>query len=152
MPRSALGGDRSLQNVTTVGQLLDRILESAVDRGILVVLALHSVGSGRPAGLSYSSTSSVQDFLQAWRSGLVRELARAEQHLAEADLASVGRMAHSMKSALRMLGESGLARDASLLEQRCAEQTDAGAWLAWDRLRSGLQAWMAGHGDTASSA
>lgn len=92
------------------------------------------------------------DFLQAWRSGLVRELARAEQHLAEADLASVGRMAHSMKSALRMLGESRLARDASLLEQRCAEQTDAGAWLAWDRLRSGLQAWMAGHGDTASSA
>jgi CheY-like chemotaxis protein len=92
------------------------------------------------------------DFLQAWRSGLVRELARVEQHLADADLAAVGRMAHSMKSALRMLGESRLARDASLVEQRCAEQTDAGASLAWDRLRSGLQAWMAGRGDIASSA
>ncbi len=92
------------------------------------------------------------DFLQAWRSGLVRDLARVEQHLADADLAAVGRMAHSMKSALRMLGESRLAQDASLVEQRCAEQTDAGASLAWERLRSGLQAWMAGRGDTASTA
>lgn len=92
------------------------------------------------------------DFLQAWRSGLVRDLARVEQHLADADLAAVGRMAHSMKSALRMLGESRLAQDASLVEQRCAEQTGAGASPAWDRLRSGLQAWMAGRGDIAPSA
>lgn len=92
------------------------------------------------------------DFLQAWRGGLVRDLARVEQHLADADLAAVGRMAHSMKSALRMLGESRLAQDASLVEQRCAERTDAGASLAWDRLRSGLQAWMARRGDIAPSA
>lgn len=36
------------------------------------MLALHSVGSGRPAGLWYSSTSSAHDFLQAWRAVLSR--------------------------------------------------------------------------------
>lgn len=80
MPRSALGCDRSLQNVTTIGQLLDRILESAADRGILVVLTLHSVGSGRPAGLWYSFTSSAQDFLQAWRAVLSRYVAGNSRH------------------------------------------------------------------------
>lgn len=80
MPRTALGGDRSLQDIATVGQLIDRILERAADRGILVVLALHSVGSGRPAGLWYSSSSSTQDFLQAWRTVLSRYVAGTTRH------------------------------------------------------------------------
>ncbi len=88
-------------------------------------------------------------FLQAWRSGLMCEMARADRHLADTDLAALARIAHSMKSALRMLGEPRLARDASLVEQRCAERADAGAALAWARLRAGLQAWMARPDDAA---
>ncbi len=73
MPRSALAGDRRLSSgIISVGQLLDRVLEGAADRGIVVVLALHSVGSGRPEGLWYSSSASAQDFLQAWRAVLSR--------------------------------------------------------------------------------
>lgn len=80
VPRTALGGDPTLKGITTVGQLLDRILECAADRGIIVVLALHSVGSSRPAGLWYSSTSSAQDFLQAWRAVLSRYVAGSSGH------------------------------------------------------------------------
>jgi hypothetical protein len=55
---------------------MDRVLQAAADRGIVVVLAMHSVGSGRPAGLWYSSTTSAQDFLQAWRTVLSRYAGR----------------------------------------------------------------------------
>lgn len=86
------------------------------------------------------------DFLQAWRAGLAREMARADQHLAAADFAAIGRIAHGMRSALHMLGETSLARDASIVEQRCFKQDGAGAALTWSALRSDLQTWMAHSG------
>ena len=85
-------------------------------------------------------------------SGLAAEIVRAEHHLAASDLAALARIAHSMKSALRMLGQQRLAQDASLVEQRCAQRADAGAALAWARLRAGLQGWMARPGDAAEPA
>ena len=92
------------------------------------------------------------DFLRTWQGGLAAEIVRAEHHLAASDLAALARIAHSMKSALRMLGQQRLAQDASLVEQRCAQRADAGAALAWARLRAGLQGWMARPGDDAEPA
>lgn len=81
VPRHALCGDRSLETIATVGQLLDRVFERAADRGIVVVLALHAVGSDFPPGLWYSpSSSSAQDFVQAWRTVLSRYVAGTSRH------------------------------------------------------------------------
>jgi len=88
------------------------------------------------------------DFLQTWRAGLPREVMRADQHLAASDFAAIRRVAHGMKSALRMLGETSLAQDSSIVEQRCVQRDGAGAALAWAHLRAGLDAWMARPGET----
>jgi len=65
---------------------------------------------------------------QAWlEQGLLNELAR---------------LAHSLKSALRLLGEPTLAEQAQALELCCAMPQDRpGAHRAWAQLAQGLSAW-----------
>jgi HPt (histidine-containing phosphotransfer) domain-containing protein len=65
---------------------------------------------------------------QAWlEQGLLNELAR---------------LAHSLKSALRLLGEPALAEQAQALERCCAMPQDRqGTHQAWDHLAQGLSAW-----------
>lgn len=76
-------------------------------------------------------------------------LARAESDrrqgqawLQQGQLTELARLAHSLKSALRLLGEPTLAKQAQTLELRCALPQDRqGAHQAWAQLAQGLSAW-----------
>ena len=61
------------------------------------------------------------------------------------DLAALGRLGHSLKSALRLLGESALAAPAQVLEQQCAQGATATPAIqaTWQQLSQELSAWAA---------
>jgi CheY-like chemotaxis protein len=71
---------------------------------------------------------------------------QGQDWLQQGDLAALGRLAHSLKSALRLLGEPDLATQAQALELRCegpAGSTGTEAEAAWRQLAAGLSAWAA---------
>lgn len=67
---------------------------------------------------------------------------QGQQWLAQGRFSDLARLAHSLKSALRLLGEPALAAQAQALEHRCAAPQDGpGVHAAWARLCQGLCAW-----------
>ena len=65
--------------------------------------------------------------------------------LQQGELAALGRLGHSLKSALRLLGEPALAEQALALERDCAPPAPnfERAQVAWGRLSRALSAWAA---------
>lgn len=84
-------------------------------------------------------------FRAACLARLDTEQRQAQLWLQQGDLAALGRLGHSLKSALRLLGEPALAEQALALEQHCtsSESDIEGAQEAWGQLSQALSAWAA---------
>lgn len=87
-------------------------------------------------------------FRAACLARLDAERRQAQLWLQQGDLAALGRLGHSLKSALRLLGEPALAEQAFGLEQLCTSPApDTGSVrAAWGQLSRALAAWAAQDG------
>ena len=81
-------------------------------------------------------------FRAAFLARVETEQQQGLSQLRQGDLAALGRMGHSLKSALRLLGEPDLAAQAQVLERLCAQDAPATADVqaAWQQLSQELSA------------